>query len=105
MVLSLAGVGGGGEIGFGGGVPVEEAVDGGVAYDDLYVLAGFGERNGFDEFRNFVVGALGFPLGDALLACVVGCGGVFGSTGGTREISDIEHAEFNVQVRIEEGGF
>jgi len=49
---------------------VEGAVHVGVAQDDLDVLARFGERNRFDEFGNFVVGALGFPEGNPVFAAL-----------------------------------
>ena len=63
------------------------------------------ERDGFDEFRDFVVGALRFPEGDAIFAGVVSSGSIFGPAGGTSEIGDVEHAELNIDVGIEERGF
>ena len=81
------------------------AIHGGVAQDDLDVIASLREGDGFDEFRDFVVGALRFPEGDAIFAGVVSSGSIFEPAGGTSEIGDIEHAELDIDVGIEERGF
>ncbi len=49
---------------------VNHPVDFGIAQDDLHVVAGLSERNGFHKFGNFIVIALGFPEGDAIFASV-----------------------------------
>ena len=53
---------------------IDHPVDLGVSQDDLYVFAGFGERNGFDDFRNLFIIALGLPGCDAILAGIVRSG-------------------------------
>src|SRR6202035_1347596 len=93
--------GGGGDGGF-RGVAVEGVVHVGVAQDDLDVLAGFGEGDGFDKFGDFVVGAFGFPERDPIFAGVISGGGVFGAAGGAGKVGDVQHAEFDVDVGIEE---
>src|SRR5208337_2356741 len=102
--LRLAGADGGGDRDF-GGFAVEHAVHGGVAQNDLDVLAGFGEGNGFDEFGKLLVGAFRPPLGKTLVPGVVGCSGVFRRAGGAHQIGDIKHAQFDVHVGIEERSF
>jgi hypothetical protein len=65
------------------GLRVDEAVHACIADYDLDVFASFGERDGFDEFGNFVPSALGLPESDAIFASVISGCGVFGSAGGT----------------------
>jgi len=73
-----------------GGFAVDQAVTWCVAQNDLDVLAGFGERNGFDEFGNFLEGAFRLPLREAFFSGVVGSGGIFGRAGGARQLGDIK---------------
>src|SRR5215467_13617205 len=53
------------------GLPVNHPVELGVAQDDLHVFAGFGERDGLDEFGNLFVITLAFPGGNSVFAGVV----------------------------------
>ena len=54
------------------GSPVELFVNGGVAHDGLNVLAGFSERNRFDEFWRIAIGTLSHPFLDPVRSRVVG---------------------------------
>src|SRR6266849_10848526 len=82
-------------------LPVNHPVDFRVAQDDLHVFAGFREWNGLDEFRDLLVVALGFPGGDAVFAGVIGGGRVFQGTRLAHQARNVNHAKFNVEVRLE----
>ena len=58
---------------------INHPVDGGIAQDDLYIFAGLGKRDGFDQFRYLFIIPFGFPERDAVFAGVVGGGRVLGS--------------------------
>src|SRR5690348_17254901 len=84
------------------GLPINHPVELGVTQDDLHVFAGFGERDGFDEFRDLLIIALGLPGGDAVFTRVVGGRGGFRGAKLLDQVGDINHAEFDVIVRLEE---
>src|SRR5215467_3282717 len=97
---SLAGVAGGRLHGH-AGLPINHPVELGVSQDDLHVFTGFGKRNGFDEFGNLFVIALGFPGGNPVFPRIVGGGGSLGRAELLYEVRDVDHAEFDVVVRFE----
>src|SRR5215469_4674162 len=98
---ALAGVTGGGLRGH-AGLPINHPVELGVSQDDLHVFAGFSERDGFDEFRNFFVIALGFPGGNSIFAGVVSGSGSFWRAELLHQVRDVNHAEFDIVLRLEE---
>ena len=85
-----------------GRLAIDGAVHVRIADNDLDVLASFREGYGLDEFGNFGVVAFGCPERDAVFTGIVSRSGIFGAAGGAREIGDIEHAEFDVGVGVEE---
>src|ERR1700689_2080985 len=72
-----------------------------VAKNDLHVLAGFGERNGFHEFRNVVVFAFGLPELDAIFAGIVGGEGGFWAAELFEQVVHVESSEREIVLRIE----
>src|SRR5256714_148701 len=97
---SSAGVASGGLRGY-ARLPINHPVDFRVAQDDLHIFAGFREWNGFDELRDLLVVALGFPGGNAVFARVIGSGRVFQGPRLTYQARNVNHAKFNVVVRLE----
>src|SRR6202051_1970946 len=79
---------------------INHPVDGGIAQDDLHVLACLGERNGFDELGYFLVVAFRLPESDAIFTGVVGRGGVFRCARKADQIGDVQHAQLEVVVGI-----
>src|SRR6266436_5181527 len=72
---------------------VDPAVDFGVAQNDLHVVARFRERNGFHQFRNFVVAAFRTPKSDAVFAGVESRQRIFRSAEIAKQSGDIHHAD------------
>src|ERR1700692_1880733 len=77
---------------------INHPVDGGIAQDDLHILARLREGNGFDKFGYFFVVAFGLPEREAILTSVVGSGSVFRCAGKADEIGDVQHAQLQVVV-------
>src|SRR5215472_4075403 len=84
------------------GLTINHPVELGVSQDDLHVFAGFGERDGFNEFGNLFVVTLGLPGRDTVFACIVRSSGRFERSKLLDQVGDIHHAEFDVVVGIEE---
>lgn len=80
---------------------VELFVDGGVAHDCLYVFAGLGEGDRLDEFGGIAIGALSYPILDA-----VGAGVVSGQSVLERSAEFIDHAAevARAEFKIYRGG-
>src|ERR1700692_1750492 len=79
---------------------INHPVDGGIAQDDLHVLARLGEGNGFDEFGYFLVIAFSLPKSDAIFAGIVGRGGVFRGARKADKIGDVQHPQLQVVVGV-----
>src|SRR5262252_3353119 len=89
---SLAGVAGGRLRGH-ARLPINHPVELGVTQDDLHVFAGFGERDGLDEFGTLFVIALAFPGGNSVFAGIVSGRGSFWRAELLHQVGDVNHAE------------
>src|SRR5208282_1264325 len=85
--------------------PAQAAIDGGVARDDLHVLARFGDGNGLDEFRHLVVLPLRLPAGDAVLAGIVGGQGRLLASEHGHQVRQVLRAQAQIVLRLEQHRF
>ena len=82
--------------------PVNLAIDFRVARDDFNVLASLGERNRIHKFRDFAVRLAGIPLANAVFSSIVRGQRRFQIAHCFAEAREIDCAEVDVEVGIEE---